>query len=148
MTDEEKKEGENVVKEAIVAGPHIEAPSEIVAQLSPELQAAVKAGAPIIMFVNPEHGVLKVVKTRTFETSYAISHRSKLSLEEIELLQTEHSHLIESWRALEEQVRKSDSDCQKALRQKNELEDQLRKKRNQLNEIRDGLRVIYEKYKV
>lgn len=155
MTDDEKKKekGDEVKGglEVPKPGASLTLTDEVKDLLSPEMVAAIEAGAPVVVMVQETEEGPKVHKIRTFEKGYAISGKKGLSVEEAEVLGKDltdliavHDHLRAQVYTAQEYVDKAEGDWKKMFNELRLTKKKLTKKKDQLKHVKGQIKTLYD----
>lgn len=120
--------------------PVVDIIDEIKTQLTPELQAMVNAGTPVVIMVKPISEGLKVEDTKTF-TSFG---KPEASLEEVK---KDRDSLIEVIKFMEERVKEADWQFHKVFRDKKKTDKRLDKAKIKIRDMKKDIDDLHKKYK-
>lgn len=117
---------------------------EVVSQLPPDLQAAVKAGAPIVIIMGEN---CRIRSTRTYEKGVKFSRAEKVSDEEARVLKDDFNALLDTQSFMQDRIRDADKDWNKLYLENKKIKKELFAKQAQIKSFKDALKTLYNQWK-
>lgn len=117
---------------------------EVTSQLPPDLQVAVKAGAPIVIILGENY---RIRSTRTFEKGVKFSRAEKVSDEEAQTLKQDFNDLLDTLSFIQDRIREADKDWNKLFLENKKIKKELFAKQGQVKEIKESIKALYNQHK-